>query len=97
MSIRILIIGDSQVESALKTYGFATILNDRFNGEADVILRFDCTLRLSQLNFKMIKILAVLVEVVLWFGLFILTSKSIKNLLHQNVRPGSSPATRQSG
>jgi len=37
---RILIIGDSQVESALKTQGFGSILNDRFNGEADVILRF---------------------------------------------------------
>lgn len=39
MLTRILIIGDSQVESALKTHGFGSILNDRFNGEADVILR----------------------------------------------------------
>lgn len=39
MITRILIIGDSQVESALKTYGFGSILNDRFNGDADVILR----------------------------------------------------------
>ena len=39
MLTRILIIGDSQVEAALKTYGFGSILNDRFNGEADVILR----------------------------------------------------------
>ena len=27
------------MEAALKTYGFGSILNDRFNGEADVILR----------------------------------------------------------
>jgi len=39
MLTRILIVGDSQVESALKTYGFGSILNDRFNGEADIILR----------------------------------------------------------
>ena len=40
MITRIVIIGDSETESALNATGFATMLNDRFNGDADISLRY---------------------------------------------------------
>ena len=40
MVTRILIFGDSQVDSAFKTYGFGALLNDKLNGLADITLRF---------------------------------------------------------
>lgn len=36
---RICILGDSQVSNALRSYGFASLLSDHFNGKADIILR----------------------------------------------------------
>ena len=44
MLTRIVIIGDSQLESAFRTFGFASILNDRYNGEADITLRYSSSL-----------------------------------------------------
>lgn len=36
---RICILGDSQVANCLRSYGFASLLSDHFNGKADIILR----------------------------------------------------------